>query len=301
MEITIAGSSGLLGSALVRSLSASGHSIRRLVRDTGGGIPGCFAWNPAEGVMDNAAIEGAGAVINLAGANIAGARWTRARRQLLRDSRVQGTQLIARTIAECGARPAVLLNASGIGYYGTHPEGWVDEGSPAGDGFLAELCREWENATEPAATAGVRVAKLRLGVVIAREGGALAKMLPVFKLGLGGPVGGGRMWMSWVSIADLVRVVEQALVDPRLAGGVNVVAPAPATNAEFTRELARSLRRPAFLPAPAWALRLAFGQMADETLLASARARPRVLEDAGFEFRHTTIGPAIDAALRHRG
>lgn len=301
MQIAIAGASGLIGSALVNALGASGHTIRRLVRAGGGLGPGCFSWDPKAGMIESAAIEGADAVINLAGANIAGARWTRARRRLLLESRVLSTTLIARAIAESRARPTVLLNASGIGYYGTHPEGWVDESSPAGGGFLAGLCGEWESATEPAAAAGTRVAKLRLGVVIAREGGALAKMLPVFRLGLGGPVAGGRMWMSWISIADLVRVVERALVDPRIAGGVNVVAPTPATNAELTRELARALRRPAIMPVPAWVLRLALGRMADETLLASARARPRVLQETGFGFRHSSIGAAVDAALLGTG
>jgi uncharacterized protein (TIGR01777 family) len=299
MQIAIAGASGLIGSALVRALGDRGHSIRRLVRSGGELEPGCFAWNPAAGEIDGAAIEGADAVINLAGANIAGARWTKARRRSLRDSRVFSTNLISRAIVESHDRPTVLLNASAIGYYGTHPEGWVDESSPVGGGFLAGLCSEWEGATEPAAAAGVRVARLRFGVVIARQGGALAKLLPVFRLGLGGPIAGGQMWMSWISIADLIRVVEQALADPRIAGGVNVVAPLPATNAELTRELSRALRRPAILPVPAWALRLALGRMADETLLASARARAGVLQSAGFTFRHESIGAAIDAAL-HR-
>jgi len=193
------------------------------------------------------------------------------------------------------------VNASGVGYYGTHPKDWVDENSPVGDGFLADLCRDWEGAADSATAAGVRVVKLRLGVVVAGEGGALAKMLPVFRLGLGGPIGGGQMWMSWISIVDLVRVFETVIADSRFEGGVNVVTPTPVTNAEFTRAFARALGRPAFMPVPAWALRLALGEMADETILASARARPRLLQDAGFEFRHASIDSALDEVLQRHG
>lgn len=300
MEITIAGASGMIGSALSRYFTASGHSVRRLARHGAEGSR-CHLWDPATGSIDPAAIEGADAVVNLAGASIAGGRWTDARKRQLRDSRILSTRLIARTIAESKTRPAVLVNASGVGYYGTHPEGWVDENSPAGGGFLAGLCTEWESAADSVAGSGVRVVKLRLGVVIAREGGALAKMLPAFRLGLGGPIGGGRMWMSWISITDLVRVVERAILDPRFAGGLNVVTPSPVTNAEFSRELGRALGRPAFVPLPAWALRLALGEMADETILASARARPRRLLETGFEFQHESIASALGEALRRRG
>lgn len=300
MEITIAGASGMIGSALMRHLGACGHSVRRLVRRGAEGSR-CHLWDPATGSIAPAAIEGADAVINLAGASIAGGRWTPARKRQLRDSRVLSTRLIVRAIAESKTKPATLVNASGVGYYGTHPDGWVDESSPAGDGFLAELCTEWESAADLAAAAGVRVVKLRLGVVIAREGGALAKMLPAFRLGLGGPIGGGRMWMSWISIVDLASVVERVILDPRFAGGVNVVTPNPVTNGEFTRELGRALGRPAFVPVPAWALRLALGEMADETILASARARPSRLLETGFEFQHESIASALGEALRRRG
>jgi uncharacterized protein (TIGR01777 family) len=297
MEITIAGASGLIGTELSRSFERSGHRIRRLVRGSLNG-PGEFSWNPESGTIDAAAIEGADAVINLAGANLAGGRWTEKRKRLLRDSRIRSTDVIARCIAQSTSKPAVLVNASGVGYYGTHPEGWVDEQSPLGDGFLAGLCNDWENATDPAAAAGVRVVKVRFGVVIAKEGGALAKMLPVFKLGLGGPIAGGRMWLSWISIVDLVRVVERVISDPKLVGAVNAVTPNPVTNLVFTKELGRALGRPAIVPVPAWALRLALGEMADETLLASARAKPGRLREAGFEFRHETIGAAFDELLR---
>ena len=299
MEITIAGASGLIGTALTRSLELGGHKVRRLNRGPAQ-AGGTFSWDPPAGEIDPAAIEGADAVVNLAGANLAGGRWTQKRKRLLRDSRVHSTDLVARCIATRASKPAVLVNMSGVGYYGTYPEDWVDESSANGGGFLAGLCSDWESATDPAATAGVRVVKLRSGVVIAREGGALAKMLTVFKLGLGGPIGGGRMWLSWISIVDLVRVVERVIGDVQFSGAVNAVAPNPVTNSEFARELGRALHRPAFVPVPAWALRLALGEMADETLLASARARPGRLLDAGFEFRHEKIDAAFDALLRTR-
>ncbi|HUG13043.1 MAG TPA: TIGR01777 family oxidoreductase [Opitutaceae bacterium] len=299
MEITIAGASGLIGTAVARSFEKGGHQIRRLVRGNAKG-PGDFSWKPDTGAIDPAAIEGADVVINLAGANIAGGRWTQKHKGLLRDSRVCSTDLIARCVAACVSKPAVLVNASGVGYYGTDPEGWIDEQSPLGGGFLAGLCSDWENAAEPAVAAGVRVVKLRFGVVIASEGGALAKMLPVFKLGLGGPIGGGRMWLSWISIVDLVRVLDRVIADPKLVGAVNAVAPNPVTNLEFTKELGRALGRPAIVPVPAWALRLALGEMADETLLASARARPARLLEAGFAFRHETIAAAFADLLGSR-
>jgi uncharacterized protein (TIGR01777 family) len=297
MEITIAGASGLIGTALARAFERDGHGIRRLVRGNVKG-PGEYSWSPDAGTIDFPAIEGSDAVINLAGANLAGRRWTEKRKRLLRDSRVRSTDVIARCIANCASKPSVLVNASGVGYYGTHPEGWVDEQSPLGDGFLAGLCSAWENATAPAAAAGVRVVKVRSGVVLAKEGGALAKMLPVFKLGLGGPIGDGRMWLSWISICDLVRVVERVISDSEFVGAVNAATPNPVTNREFTKVLGRALGRPAIAPVPVWALRLALGEMADETLLASARAKPGRLLDAGFEFRHETIDAAFDAVLR---
>lgn len=296
MIATIAGASGLIGSALARSLEAAGHRVRRLVRTAAGG-PDEFKWDPAGGEIDAAAIEGADAVLNFGGADIAGGRWTAARRRLIRDSRVLGTQLIARTMAGSLHKPSVFINASGAGIYGVHPEGWVDEDSPIGAGFLADVSREWEEATGVAATAGVRVVRLRMGVVIAADGGAVAKMAPIFRLGLGGPIGDGNMWLSWISIVDLVRVIERVIGDARLSGAVNAVAPNPCTNREFASELGTALGKSSAVRTPVFAVRMRFGEMADETILSSSRVRPKKLVDGGFEFVHPTIGEALRALI----
>jgi len=296
MQITLTGASGMVGSALVKSFEAGGHTVRRVVRSHEDG-PNRYLWDPESGQIDPAAIEGADAVVNLAGANIAGGRWTAARKRLIRESRVLGTTLLARCIADAKVKPRVLVNASGVGYYGVNSEAWLDEDSAHGGGFLAGVCREWEKATGAAATAGVRVVLLRMGVVISAKGGALGRLLPIFRSGLGGPIGEGKMWMSWISIDDLAGAVEHVIGNAAINGPVNAVSPNPITNREFSKALGEALHRPALLRTPAWAVRLAFGEMADETVLASARARPRRLVEAGFDFKHPEIGDALARVL----
>lgn len=292
MIIAIAGASGMIGRALARSLEGQGHEVRRLGRMKGDD-GNWFRWDPSSGQIDTAALTGVDAVVNLAGANIAGGRWTDTRKQVLRDSRVLSTRLLSSQIARLEQRPPVMVNASGAGLYGITPEGWVDERSPRGNGFLAGLCAEWESSSGEAAKAGCRVVHVRLGVVLSPAGGALAKMIPPFRMGLGGPIGDGSAWLSWISLVDAVRVFERVIGDASIRGAVNGVTPNPVTNAEFAAALGKALGKPARFRTPAALLKVGFGQMAEETVLASARVRPSRLLDAGFEFMH----PTIDAAL----
>jgi uncharacterized protein (TIGR01777 family) len=251
-------------------------------------------WHPERGEIDAAALEGHDAAVHLAGESIAGGRWTDERKRRIRDSRVRGTKLLAETLARLSRPPRVFVSASAIGYYGDRGDEVLTEESAAGVGFLPEVCREWEEAAEAARAAGIRTVFLRFGLILSAEGGALAKMLPPFRLGVGGNVGGGRQFYSWVSLADVIDVIHFALADERLGGAVNVVAPQPVTNAEFTKTLGRVLSRPTFFPAPAFGLRLAFGEMADALLLASARVEPARLRAAGYAFKH----PQLEGALR---
>ncbi|MFI5228550.1 MAG: TIGR01777 family oxidoreductase [Gemmatimonadales bacterium] len=290
--IVISGSTGLIGSALVASLTARGHEVRQLVRRTQRGGDE-ITWHPDAGELDPRAFDGADAVIHLAGENIA-QRWTSGARQRIRDSRVHGTSLIARTIAALPRKPRALVNASAIGIYGDRGDEELDEWSATGRGFLANVCREWEAATSAASDAGVRVAMLRTGVALSRGGGALAKLLPPFRAGLGGRIGSGRQWMSWIALSDLVRAVLHIVDDETLAGPVDIVAPNPVRNADFARTLGRVLRRPAVIPLPGPAIRLLFGAMGVETLLASQRVRPAKLLERGFAFEH----PTLESALR---
>lgn len=299
MQIAVTGASGLVGSALVRSLESEGHSVRRLVRSVGNG-PDSFPWDPQHGRIDPDAINGTDAVVHLAGANIAAGRWTEARRRLIRDSRVHGTRLIARAIADARVKPRVLVSASAIGYYGDRGEDLIDESATSGSGFLAKVCEEWELAARDASAAGVRVVWLRTGIVLSPKGGALGRLLPVFRAGLGGPISDGRMWMSWITIDDLVRAIGHLIADVRLEGPVNAVTAAPVMNREFSKALGKAVRRPAFFRIPAWVLRLALGQMADEAVLASARVHPRRLLESAFEFKHPEIGPALEEILGSR-
>lgn len=292
--VLIAGASGLIGRALAARLERAGHDVRLLVRRAAI-VPREISWDPAAGRLDPAAIAGVDAIVNLAGENIAAGRWTPARRTAILRSRVEATRTLVLALQQLPRKPEVVVSASAVGYYGDRGDEILSEEASIGQGFLSEVCLAWETHAEGAARAGVRTVLLRFGVVLAAAGGALAKMLPVFRAGLGGRVGSGRQWMSWVGLEDAVGVVEHALADPRCRGPVNVVAPAAATNAEFTAALASVLRRPAVLPVPAAALRLLFGEMADGTLLASTRAEPRALRRCGYEFRH----PTLDAALRH--
>ena len=294
LEIAVSGGGGLVGSALMGALERDGHRVRRLVRrEPAAGRSEVF-WDPAAGEVDAGGLRGIDAAVNLCGENLASGLWTQQRKKRIRDSRVLSTRLIAEMLAGLDPPPAVLINASAIGYYGSRGEEDLDETSRAGTGYLADLCQEWEAATEPAESRGIRVVKLRTGVVFSRKGGALPKMLPVFKLGLGGRIGDGRQFMSWIGHAELVRVIRFALLREELRGPLNAVAPSPVRNAEFTRVLAQVLHRPAVFPVPALLVRLGLGEMGRETLLSGAKVLPRRLEQAGYRFEH----PDLESALR---
>jgi uncharacterized protein (TIGR01777 family) len=299
MTIVIAGASGLVGSALTKSLRAGGHEVRRLVRGRGARGADEIAWKPEMGEIDGTRLEGVDALINLAGENLGARRWTVARREAIRRSRIDATRTLVTAVGKLSRKPAVLLNASAVGFYGDRGDEVLTEASAIGHGFLSEVCLAWETTAGGASQFGVRTVLLRFGVILASEGGALEKMLPLFRLGLGGRLGSGEQWMSWVAIDDVVGVVHHALNDARCVGPINVVAPAAVTNVELTRALAAALHRPAMFPVPAWALRAAVGRgMADEALLASTRVAPRRLSEMGYEFRHPTIGQALDAVLK---
>lgn len=295
LTIAITGASGLIGSALVRALEREGHAVRRLVRHEPRDATE-RAWDPARGTIDQRAIDGADAAINLAGEPL-DQRWTAAARRKILSSRVDGTSLIARAIASASSPPRVLLSGSAIGIYGSRGDEILDESSMLGRDFAAGVCAQWEAATEPAAAAGARVVHLRTALVLARHGGALAKMLPAFRFGVGGRMGGGRQWLSWIALADIVAAIRFLLHDDGVAGAVNVASPNPVTNAEFTRTLARVLGRPAIMRVPAFALEAVFGEMADGTILASQRVWPRRLLDAGFEFALPTLEATLRAEL----
>lgn len=293
MRVLVTGASGLIGAALVPALAAAGHRVTRLVRVRPRG-PEEFRWDPASGLLDPAAFAECEAVIHLAGESIAAGRWTRRRKARIRESRVAGTRLLATGIARALPSPRALICASAIGYYGDRGDEPLDETSSPGTGFLAEVTRDWEAASEPAARAGIRMVHLRQGVVLSRAGGALPRMILPFRLGLGGPLGGGGQWMSWVALEDVVAAFLHALETPGLDGPVNAVGPNPVTQRELARSLGAVLARPAWLPVPAWALRLGLGQMGEELLLASQCVLPKRLLAGGFQFRH----PTLEGALR---
>jgi uncharacterized protein (TIGR01777 family) len=293
MRVLVSGASGLVGSALCAFLGGGGHEVVRLVRGTPEGDDE-RRWNPGAGEIDAAQLEGFDAVVHLAGESIAGGRWTAAKKARIRESRVEGTRLLASALAACERKPAVFVCASAIGFYGDRGDEVLDEDAAPGEGFLPDVCTAWEAACAPATEAGIRVANLRLGVVLTPAGGALAKMLPPFKLALGGRLGSGRQWMSWVSLDDTVGAIHHALTSDAVSGPVNVVAPHPATNRDFTRTLGRVLRRWTPFPAPAFALRLLFGEMAGPLLLASTRVAPKRLLDTGYAF----LQPDLEDTLR---
>lgn len=295
MKIVIAGASGLIGTTLVRALRGVGHDVFRLVRRAAQRDDE-ITWDPAAGRIDAARLAGVEAAVNLAGENV-GHRWTSARRERILRSRVEATRTLVDALGRLEQRPRVLLNASAVGFYGNRGDELLTETSPIGHGFLPEVCLAWETHAGTATRLGIRTVMLRFGTVLAPNDGALARMLPLFRLGLGGPLGNGRQWMSWISIDDVVGAVLHVLNDTRCSGPVNTVAPEPVTNAQFTRVLARAIHRPAVLPAPAFALRLVFGGMADEALLASTRAQPKRLLDTGYTFRHATLPGALGALL----
>jgi uncharacterized protein (TIGR01777 family) len=294
MKILVTGSTGLVGSALIPALKSSGHQIVRLVRSKPKDASEVY-WNPEQGTINAVELEGLGAVVHLAGENLAAGRWTDEKKQRIRESRIKGTRLLSETLAQLNEKPAVLVSASAVGFYGSRGDEVLTEQSASGSDFLAEVCREWELATQAAAQAGIRVVNLRFGVIFSGEGGALKKMLLPFRLGVGGKLGSGHQYMSWIAIDDAVGAIEHALQNDSLRGPVNVVAPQAATNREFTKTLGRVLSRPTIFPVPAFAARLAFGEMADATLLSSQRVEPERLNEAGYSFKY----PTLEAALRH--
>lgn len=298
-SVAIAGASGFIGSALASSLEGSGTRVVRLVRREARD-PNEVSWDPANETIDERALEGIEAVVHLAGSDLVG-RWTERRKAEIRDSRVAGTRTLARGVARLDRPPHVLVSGSGIGYYGDRGDEPLDEGSRPGDDFLARTALEWEGATAPAEEAGIRVVHQRHGPVIGAGGGLITPMLLPFRLGIGGVLGSGRQWVSWISLHDAVEAIRFVIATPRLRGAVNAVAPEPVRNAELTRALARELRRPALIRVPAFALRLMYGEMADAMILASQRVSPDRLSDAGFVYRHPRVDEALRAALEPAG
>lgn len=294
-RVLVTGAGGLVGGALCRSLEQDGIEVHRLVRHEPAG-PAEHRWDPAAGTFDATDIR-VDAVVHLAGESIAEGRWTAAKKARIRDSRVDGTRLLCEGLAGMDTPPGALVCASAIGFYGDRGDDVLGETSAQGGGFLAEVCGAWEAAADPARAAGLRVVHLRLGVVLDGSGGALAKMLTPFRLGVGGRIGSGRQFMSWITLDDLVQVIRHALDSDALAGPVNAVAPGALTNAEFTKALGRALRRPTIFPLPGPVARLVMGEMAQELLLASTRVSPTALEAADFPFRHPDINTALAAVL----
>lgn len=303
MKILITGSTGLVGTALAEQLQSAGHTVCRLVR------PGTSAeairtapgfdvnWNPATGELGGAAV-GADAVVNLAGASIAQGRWTPERKQLLRSSRVDTTRALVTALAKMSARPRVLISASATGYYGNRGDELLTEDSGPGSGFLSEIAREWEAEASKAEVLGIRVVRARFGVVLARHGGALPVMMRPFQFGLGGKIGTGRQWMSWITLDDAVAILLLALENGHISGPLNLVSPQPVTNAEFTKTLATSLHRPALFPAPAFVLRFLLGEMADALLLSSQRVQPAQLQKLDYKFLQLDLRSALDKMPR---
>jgi uncharacterized protein (TIGR01777 family) len=295
MKVLVSGSTGLIGSALVRDLADEGHIVNRLVRPSSKIKGDAVLWDPEKGSVDCNGLAGHDAVVHLAGESIAGSSWTPKRKALIRDSRVRGTELLCETLSRLERPPATLVCASAVGFYGNRGNELLREDSPPGKGFLSEVCRAWEEATAEIARTGVRVVNLRIGMVLSAEGGALAKMLPAFRAGVGGRIGSGEQYVSWITLPDLVGVIRHALAMVSLGGPVNAVSPHPITNREFTKLLGRILGRPTVAVLPSFAARVLFGEMADELLLASARAEPAKLLASGYRFRR----PEAEGALRY--
>jgi uncharacterized protein (TIGR01777 family) len=297
MRILVTGSTGLIGDALVKTLRARGEEVLRLVRSGAKGED-AIGWAPEKGFIEAERLEGLDAVVHLAGENVAARRWTAEVKRRILESRRQGTALLAETLARLEHRPKVLVSASAVGYYGNPGTTVVDEQAPPGDAFLSKVCVAWESAADAARTAGIRVVHPRFGVVLSGSGGALGRMLPVFRAGLGGRLGSGGAWMSWITLHDTVSALELCLRDNELFGPVNIVSPNPVTNAEFTRALARTLRRPALLPVPELMIRAFFGEMGRELLLASVRVEPARLGERGFQFTHPDLGAALSSVTK---
>jgi uncharacterized protein len=293
LDVLVSGPTGLIGSVLVPALEEGGHRVRRLTR-SGGSAENTVWWDPSAGEIDTGRLDGIDAVVHLAGEKIVG-RWTPAKKARIRESRVRGTRLLAKTLAGLPEPPAVMVSASASGYYGDRGNELLSEESAPGGNFLAGVCQEWEAAANPAREVGVRVVHPRFGIVLSTAGGALATTLPIFRLGLGGKIGSGRQYWSWVVIDDVVGAILHALEEDSLKGPVNVAVPEPLTNAEYTRTLGRVLGRPTIFPLPAPAARLMLGQVADELLLASQRIEPARLKETGYSYRY----PELEGALRY--
>jgi hypothetical protein len=300
LRIAVSGATGLIGGALAQRLSRDGHEVVPLVRRPPQPSERAIAWDPARGTIDRAALEGCDAVVHLAGENVFG-RWTATKKRRIRESRVAGTRLVSEAIAGLERRPRVLLAASAVGYYGDQGAVELTEQSSSGADFLADVARDWEAATAPASRAGVRVANLRFGVVLDPSGGILAKMLPAFRLGLGGPIGSGAQYFPWIALEDVLGAILHVLATDSLSGPVNITAPHPVTQLEFVRTLGRVLRRPALLPVPLLALRLVFGREAAALMGSGQRVLPARLVAAGFRFRAPEIEPALRLILSAAG
>ena len=294
MNVLISGAHGLIGSTLSAKLRSAGHSVTALTRSP---RPGAIGWDPDAGRLEGGQLEGFDAAVHLAGESIASGRWTAAKKKEILDSRVRGTRLLSETLAKLTQKPATLVLASAIGYYGHRPGEVLDESSSAGQCFLAEVCRQWEAAADPAKQAGIRTAHTRFGIVLSPKGGALKPLLTVAKLGLGGPVGNGRQMWSWIALEDVAGALVHALTQDDLSGPVNVVAPNPVPQREFAATLGRVLGRPALMPLPAFAARLILGQMASELLLPDQRVRPARLLDSSYRFAFTDLETALRAML----
>ncbi len=301
MKILVTGSSGLVGTALGSVLARAGHTVCRLVRPQSVASEGAtegfaVAWNPATGELGGAGV-GADAVVNLAGASIADGRWTKQRKEVLRASRIDATQALVNALAKMNARPSVLVSASAIGFYGNRGDETLTEESNPGTDFLAGLAQEWEAEALKAEALGIRVVLARFGIILAREGGALPRMLTPFRLGVGGRLGSGKQWMSWVTLEDAAGILRFAIENVPVRGATNVVSPQPLQNQEFTKVLAKAMHRPALIPAPAFALRLALGEMADALLLSSQRVAPQALEKLGYRFLHSELSAALKSLV----
>lgn len=298
MRILITGSRGMIGSALREHWLAERHEVLRLVRpNTGMHQADCIPWDPRAGTIDISRLEAIDAVVHLAGENIAKTRWTPKHMQMIQHSRLDTTQTLCRALAKLRQPPAVLLCASATGYYGSCGDAPLTETSPMGQGFLPQVCQAWEAATQPAIQAGIRTLHLRLAMVLSLRGGALTQMLPLFRWGLGGRLGSGKQWWPWIALADVVGAIDHLLEHPELSGPINLVAPEPATNAQFTQALSKAVGRPAFLPVPAWALKWAVGPMAQALLLASQKVEPAKLLASGYRFQAAQVESAIRQIL----
>lgn len=299
MTILVSGSSGLIGQCVVVHAMRAGHDIVRLVRSRNQASANGIYWNPEKGEIDTEQINGIDCVVHLAGENLASGRWTEKQKRKIRDSRVEGTALLARTLVSLKTPPKVFVMTSAVGYYGNRGDTLLHEAAPPGKGFLAEVCRDWEAAAQPLIDAGVRTVKLRPGVVLSHKGGALPKMLRPFKMGVGGKVGDGSQYMPWITLEDLIGIFLFAIDHQNLSGPVNAVAPHQITHAEFVKVLGKVLNRPSFMTVPAFAVRMALGEMSDE-LLKSVRVVPSVLEKYGYQFTHPELETALRAVLDAR-